>query len=75
MNGPMAARNDACGSSGDVRHEVKRLMDVLGSDGAYIVCPAHVFQPDTSPENMMAVYDTALAYRPSSWPPAPGGDP
>ena len=44
-----------------VRREVVRLMEALGSDGAYIVCPAHAIQPDTSPENVMAIYDTALA--------------
>jgi len=48
------------GTPGDVRREVLRLMEMLGKDGAYIVCPAHAIQPDTSPENVMAIYDTAL---------------
>jgi len=48
------------GSPDDVRKEVVRLMDGMGEDGAYIVCPAHAIQPDTSPENIMAIYDTAL---------------
>ena len=48
------------GGVGDVRREVRRLMGTLGSDGGYIVCPAHALQPDTSPENIMAIYDTAL---------------
>ena len=51
------------GSPADVRRETQRVMDVLGDDGAYIVCPAHALQPDTSPENIMALYDTALQYR------------
>ena len=46
------------GTPEQVRNEVLRLMDVLGRDGAYIVCPAHAIQPDTSPQNMMAIYDT-----------------
>ena len=50
------------GSVDDVRKEVRRLMETLGADGAYIVCPAHAIQPDTSPENMMAIYDTALEH-------------
>ena len=54
------------GTSQDVRQEVLRLMKLLGKDGAYIVCPAHALQPDTPPENIMAIYDTALAYRHSS---------
>ena len=51
------------GTADEVRAEVIRLMDLLGEDGAYIVCPAHAFQPDTPPENIMAIYDTALSYR------------
>ena len=43
-----------------VRTEVLRLMSILGSDGGYIVCPAHAIQPDTPPENIMAIYDTVL---------------
>jgi uroporphyrinogen decarboxylase len=52
------------GTAEDVRSEVARMMDILGTDGAYIVCPAHAIQPDTSPENILALYDTALAYSP-----------
>ena len=47
------------GTPDEVRREVARLMRELGGDGAYIVCPAHAIQPDTSPENVMAIYDTA----------------
>ena len=39
------------------------VMETLGKDGAYIVCPAHAIQPDTSPQNIMALYDTALNTR------------
>ena len=35
-------------------------METLGADGGYIVCPAPHLQPDTPPENIMAIYDTAL---------------
>ncbi|MFC1461555.1 uroporphyrinogen decarboxylase family protein [Verrucomicrobiota bacterium] len=48
------------GTVEDVRTEVARLMKELGGDGAFIVCPSHAIQPDTSPENIMALYDTAL---------------
>ena len=49
------------GTAEDVRAEVLRLMAELGGDGAYIVCPAHAIQPDTPPENVMAIYDAALS--------------
>jgi len=48
------------GSVDDVRKEVRRVMETMGADGGYIVCPSHAVQPDTSPENVMAIYDTAL---------------
>jgi len=50
------------GSADDVRKEVARVIGILGDDGGYIVCPAHAIQPDTPPENVMAIYDTAQQY-------------
>ncbi len=46
-----------------VAEEVERVISVFGADGGYVVCPAHAFQPDTPPENAMAMYDAALAWR------------
>ena len=51
------------GTPEEVRKETERLIDILGSDGGYIVSPSHAFQPDTPPENIMAIYDTALNYQ------------
>ena len=47
----------------DVRRETARVMEVLGGDGSYMVCPALYIQPDTLPGNVMALYETALAFR------------
>ncbi|MFC1596354.1 uroporphyrinogen decarboxylase family protein [Planctomycetota bacterium] len=44
------------GSADEVRREVRRYCDVLGRDGGYILGPAHLFQPDVPPENILAVY-------------------
>jgi len=44
------------GTVEDVRAEVRRYCDVLGRDGGYILGPAHLFQPDVPPENILAVY-------------------
>jgi len=49
------------GSADEVRHEVSRTIDILGRNGGYIVCSAHALQPDTPPENIVAMYDTALS--------------
>jgi len=43
-----------------VREEVKRLVDVLNEDGGWIACASHSLQPDTPPENVVAMYETLL---------------
>lgn len=39
-----------------VAAEVRRYCDLLGTGGGYILGPAHLFQPDVTPENILAVY-------------------
>ncbi len=39
-----------------VAAEVRRYCRVLGKGGGYILSPAHLFQPDVSPENVLAEY-------------------
>lgn len=46
----------------NIRNETLRLMSILGKNGGYIIESSHALQPDTSPENIMAMYDTALKY-------------
>jgi uroporphyrinogen decarboxylase len=38
------------------------LIQILGQGGGFILEPSHAIQPDTSPQNVMAMYDTALAH-------------
>jgi uroporphyrinogen decarboxylase len=44
------------GSAAQVRAEARRYCEVLGAGGGYILGPAHLFQPDVPPENVLAVY-------------------
>ena len=44
------------GTPAQVRAEVERYCEVLGAGGGYILGPAHLFQPDVPPENMLAFY-------------------
>jgi uroporphyrinogen decarboxylase len=44
------------GTPEQVRAEAKRYCEVLGRGGGYILGPAHFFQPDVPPENVLAVY-------------------
>jgi uroporphyrinogen decarboxylase len=44
------------GAPAEVRAEVRRYCETLGRGGGYILGPAHLFQPDVPPENILAVY-------------------
>jgi uroporphyrinogen decarboxylase len=44
------------GTPAQIRAEVQRYCDTLGRQGGYILGPAHLFQPDVPPENLLAVY-------------------
>ncbi len=46
----------------EVRDEVQRLLDVLNVDGGWIACSSHNLQPDTPPENIVAMYETLLGH-------------
>ena len=45
------------GTPEQVRREAQRYCDILGSSGGYILAPAHLFQPDVPPENILACYE------------------
>ncbi|MDH7502768.1 MAG: uroporphyrinogen decarboxylase family protein, partial [Verrucomicrobiota bacterium] len=44
------------GTPREVAIETGRYCEVLGRDGGYILGPAHFFQPDVPPENIIAMY-------------------
>ncbi len=46
------------GSPDEVRAEARRYCETLGLQGGYILGPAHLFQPDVPPENVLAVYSS-----------------
>jgi uroporphyrinogen decarboxylase len=52
------------GTPEDVRSEAERLIRVLGEDGGYILGPSHAIQAGTPPENVLAMFDTALNFYP-----------
>ena len=52
------------GSVEDVRRETEELIAVLGKDGGYILGPSHAIQAGTPPENIVAMFDTALSVYP-----------
>ena len=48
------------GSPQEVAQTARHYCDVLGAEGGYILGPAHLFQPDVPPENILAMYDAVL---------------
>jgi uroporphyrinogen decarboxylase len=50
------------GTPEDVRHEVEMLIETLGKDGGYILGPSHKIQAGTPPENILAMFETALKH-------------
>lgn len=51
------------GTPDEVRAGVRNMVDILGSDGRYIVAPSHdLLMPEVSAENMIALYDEAVHY-------------
>ena len=49
-------------SQSEVEEEVKRLIENCGSDGGFILAPAHNIQSDTPIENILAFYNAAKKY-------------
>jgi uroporphyrinogen decarboxylase len=48
------------GTPDEVREEVRRLINVLGRGGGYILGPSHAIQAGTPAENIIAMFETAL---------------
>jgi uroporphyrinogen decarboxylase len=51
------------GSAQAVREEARRLIETLAPGGGYIFAAAHNIQADVPPENIIALFETAAAYR------------
>ena len=50
------------GTVEDVTAEVRHLISTLGQGGGYILSSSHTLQPDTPPENIVAMFDTVKGY-------------
>lgn len=48
------------GTVQQVRDETRRLLDVLNDGGGWIACSSHNLQPDTPPQNIVAMYEVLL---------------
>lgn len=50
------------GTPGEVAKEVKRVIDILGPGGGYLVSAVHTIMNDVPPENVLAMVDSAVEY-------------
>lgn len=51
------------GTTDEVRCQVRRMIDVLGKDGGYILASMHFLMDDLPTENVLAMYDEAQKYK------------
>jgi len=54
------------GSEQDVMNDTRQCLETLGQGGGYIVAPSHALETDIPTANVLALYDTALANKPSA---------
>jgi len=50
------------GTPQEVREGVKRTIEIYAPGGGYILGPSHNIEPDTPPENIVAMYESAQEY-------------
>jgi len=51
------------GTVEEVRAEVRRIIDILGPGGGFVLNSVHNIQGDVPPENIVAMFDEARSYR------------
>lgn len=44
-------------SAAELRDEVRRVCDLMGKGGGYILCTSNSFMPDTEPQKVVAMYE------------------
>ena len=52
------------GSPAEVRAEVRRIIDILGEGGGYVLGSVQTIQAEVPPENIVAMFEEAASYRP-----------
>ncbi|GAA0181481.1 uroporphyrinogen decarboxylase family protein [Clostridium sediminicola] len=53
----------ASGSIEDIKREAKEMMEIFAPGGGFIFSQIHNIQANTSPQKIMAIYETAKQYR------------
>jgi uroporphyrinogen decarboxylase len=50
------------GSPDEVRHEVRRVIEILGAGGGYMLGAVHTIMDEVPPENVLAMVDEAVTH-------------
>jgi uroporphyrinogen decarboxylase len=50
------------GSPGEVKDEVRNIIDIMAPGGGFVFAPVHNVQEDVPPENFWAMWDTLMEY-------------
>ena len=50
------------GSPKDVEEEVRRMIDIMGEGGGYVLGNVHVIEHEIKPENIVALFDSGLRF-------------
>ena len=50
------------GTDEELEKDVKSKISILGRDGGYMIAPAHILQPDVSPERVKTFIDLCLKH-------------
>ncbi len=50
------------GTSKEVKEGVRKTIETYAPGGGYILGPSHNIEPDTPPENIVAMYEAAQEY-------------
>jgi uroporphyrinogen decarboxylase len=51
------------GTESEIRDEIKRLLEVLGKDGGYVIAPSHNLQSTLPPQKIQLMIDCLKEYR------------
>jgi uroporphyrinogen decarboxylase len=51
------------GSPSEVRKEVRKMIDLMGKGGGYILATVHNIQAEVPPENIVAMFEEARSYK------------
>jgi uroporphyrinogen decarboxylase len=63
LDGGVSHKVLVSGSPKQVKDETRRVLDIFGPDGGFIVGPSQVLTEDIPVDNIISMFETALNYK------------